>query len=165
MCSHGTRGTRRITETHARGATVDPDVASEHKGWPGPGCTHPRRHHRQDLPRGPERVFWDVQDARKTFVVELEDDTYRRLVIQVSDPRATSSDRARSAATLTGAGPTLTSRVHRFGWGRVQGALSRRAHMACRPAPRQVGARRRAPRPTAGPLADTLHPARTLGEP
>ena len=36
-----------------------------------------------------ERVFWDVHDRSKAVVVELHDDTYTRLVVQVADPRAT----------------------------------------------------------------------------
>ena len=36
-----------------------------------------------------EKVFWDVRDAAKAIVVELADERYARLVIQVEDPRAT----------------------------------------------------------------------------
>lgn len=35
-----------------------------------------------------QRVFWDVHDSAKAVVIELYDDTYQRLVIEVPDPRA-----------------------------------------------------------------------------
>jgi hypothetical protein len=34
-------------------------------------------------------VFWDVRHAEKTIVVELEDETFQRLVMEVDDPKAT----------------------------------------------------------------------------
>ncbi len=34
-----------------------------------------------------EKVFWDVKDPSKAVVVELADERYARLVIQVDDPR------------------------------------------------------------------------------
>jgi hypothetical protein len=36
-----------------------------------------------------ERVFWDVHDPAKAVVIELADEHYARLVVQVADPRAT----------------------------------------------------------------------------
>ena len=36
-----------------------------------------------------ELVFWDVHDPEKTVVIELKDERYRRLVIEVKDPEAT----------------------------------------------------------------------------
>jgi len=36
-----------------------------------------------------KRVFWDVHNKDKAVVIELKDDTYQRLVIEVDDPRAT----------------------------------------------------------------------------
>jgi hypothetical protein len=40
-------------------------------------------------------VFWDVHDPQKTVVIQLRDERYARLVIEVEDPRAT-------AATIQG---------------------------------------------------------------
>jgi len=34
-------------------------------------------------------VFWAVHDKEKAVVIELKDDDYQRLVIEVDDPRAT----------------------------------------------------------------------------
>lgn len=36
-----------------------------------------------------ERVFWDVHDPAKAVVIELRDQRYVRLIVQVPDPRAT----------------------------------------------------------------------------
>ncbi len=35
-----------------------------------------------------ERVFWDVRDAQKAIVIQLDDEQYARLVVEVDDPRA-----------------------------------------------------------------------------
>lgn len=34
-----------------------------------------------------DRVFWDVHDKTKALVIELHDETYRRLIIEVDEPR------------------------------------------------------------------------------
>ncbi|MDQ2758610.1 MAG: hypothetical protein M3Y71_18970 [Actinomycetota bacterium] len=78
-----------IPLAHVRGATADPGMAGEPKGWRGPGT-----HLRGVIVAGTfhqdgKRVFWDVHDTAKAVVVELSDDTYQRLVIEVDDPRAT----------------------------------------------------------------------------
>lgn len=36
-----------------------------------------------------ERVFWDVHDPAKVIVIELADEHFKRLVIEVDDPEAT----------------------------------------------------------------------------
>ena len=36
-----------------------------------------------------ELAFWDVHDPGKTVVIRLQDERYRRLVIEVEDPEAT----------------------------------------------------------------------------
>jgi hypothetical protein len=36
-------------------------------------------------------VFWDVHDPQKTVVIQLRDERYARLVIEVEDPRATAA--------------------------------------------------------------------------
>ena len=43
-----------------------------------------------------ELVFWDVTDLRKTVIVSLEHERYKKLIIEVDDPAAT-------AATLNAA--------------------------------------------------------------
>jgi hypothetical protein len=36
-----------------------------------------------------EKVFWDVRDPGKAVVVELRDESYSRLVLEVENPQAT----------------------------------------------------------------------------
>ena len=35
-----------------------------------------------------ERVFWDVHDPEKTIVIDLHDERYNELVVEVDDPEA-----------------------------------------------------------------------------
>lgn len=36
-----------------------------------------------------ERIFWDVHDPARAVVIELHDERYARLIVQVAGPRAT----------------------------------------------------------------------------
>ncbi|MER5766292.1 hypothetical protein [Streptomyces sp. NPDC001985] len=74
---------------HVRGATVDPGMAREPKGIRAPGTQFPRFITAGTFYSKGERVFWDVRDASRVVVVELTDERYARLVLQVRDPRAT----------------------------------------------------------------------------
>jgi hypothetical protein len=38
-----------------------------------------------------ELVFWDVTDLRKTIIVSLEHERYKKLIIEVDDPAATAA--------------------------------------------------------------------------
>lgn len=78
-----------IPLAHVRGATIDPGIVAGPKGWKGGGS-----HIRGVIVAGTfhqdgDRVFWDVHNGAKAIVIELEDESYRRLVVEVSDPRAT----------------------------------------------------------------------------
>jgi hypothetical protein len=44
-------------------------------------------------------VFWDVRHSDKTIVVELQDEQFQRLVIEVNDPAATIALLKQAAAT------------------------------------------------------------------
>lgn len=74
---------------HVRGATADPTIASEPKGLRGPGAHVPGVLVAGTFHQDGERVFWDVHDVAKAVVIELEDEKYRRLVVEADDPRAT----------------------------------------------------------------------------
>ena len=78
-----------IPMAHVRGATADPSIASEPKGWWGPGTHVPGVIVAGTFHQDGKRVFWDVHNKDKVVVIELKDDTYQRLVIEVDDPRAT----------------------------------------------------------------------------
>ncbi len=79
-----------IPLAHVRGATADPSIAGEpHKGWRGPGTHLPGVIVAGTFHQDGTRVFWDVHHQDKAVVIELKDETYQRLVIEVDDPRAT----------------------------------------------------------------------------
>ncbi len=91
----------RIPLGHVRGATVDPGIAREPKGWRGPGAHVPGVIVAGTFHHHDEKIFWDVHDPSKTVVIELEDETYQQLVIEVDDPRATVALIERTVATHT----------------------------------------------------------------
>lgn len=76
----------RIPLDHVRGVTVDPGIAKEHKGIRAPGTYLPRVITAGTYYRDGERVFWDVRDPARVVVIELRDERYARLVLQVDDP-------------------------------------------------------------------------------
>ncbi|CAL9444218.1 hypothetical protein SUDANB171_02296 [Streptomyces sp. enrichment culture] len=78
-----------IPLANVRGATVDPGMIAEPKGIRAPGTRVPGLITAGTFHLHGEKVFWDVRDPAKTVVVELADEEYARLVLQVDDPRAT----------------------------------------------------------------------------
>ena len=81
---------------HVRGATADPGMANEPKGFRGPGTHLPGVIVAGTFHQDGQKVFWDVHDKSRAVVIELQDDTYQRLVVEVEDPRATVELIARS---------------------------------------------------------------------
>jgi len=82
---------RRLTIPleHVRGATTDPGIVNESKGRRALGTYVPGVIRAGLFYYNGQRVFWDVHDKDKAVVIDLVDDSYRRLVIEVEDPRAT----------------------------------------------------------------------------
>lgn len=78
-----------IPLANVRGATVDPGVAREPKGFRAPGTAWPGVIYAGTFHRDGERVFWDIRDGHNAIVIELADETYARLIVEVDDPRAT----------------------------------------------------------------------------
>jgi hypothetical protein len=74
---------------NVRGATADPGILRGPKGIRAPGTHIPGVVVAGSFYAEGERVFWDVHDAGKAIVIELGDDRYARLVIEVDDPRST----------------------------------------------------------------------------
>ena len=64
-------------------------IATEPKGLRAPGTHIPGVLVAGTFHQDGERVFWDVHDAAKAVVIELADEKYQRLVIEVDDPRET----------------------------------------------------------------------------
>ena len=91
---------RTIPLANVRGATLDPGIVAGPKGVRAPGTHLPGVIVAGTFHTEGERVFWDVHDPAKAVVIELADERYARLVIEVDDPRATVDriERAKRAA-------------------------------------------------------------------
>jgi hypothetical protein len=83
-----TRGFR-IPVAHVRGVTMDPGAAGEPKGLRAPGTHVPGVLALGTFYRDGERVFWAVRNPSRVVVIQLAEERYDRLVIEVADPRAT----------------------------------------------------------------------------
>jgi hypothetical protein len=79
-----------IPLTHVVDAEVDPKIA---QGWRKgirasgthvPGVITAGTFYRED-----ERVFWDVHDPERAVMIQLREERYARLVIEVENPHTT----------------------------------------------------------------------------
>ena len=84
------RSRLEIPLAHVLSAEADPELA---RGWRRgirsggmqvPGVITAGTFHQEG-----ERVFWDVHDPEKTVVIQLRDERYARLIIEVEDPGET----------------------------------------------------------------------------
>ena len=78
-----------IPLANVRGATADPGIGKEPRGVRIPGTWIPGVLTAGTFQRDGVRVFWDVHDPADAVVIELRDERFARLIIQVADPRAT----------------------------------------------------------------------------
>ncbi|MEV6970886.1 hypothetical protein AB0M47_37875 [Hamadaea sp. NPDC051192] len=78
-----------IPLANVRGATADPGVVRESRGIRTAGTYMPGVITAGTFRVDGERIFWDVRDPAKAVVIELRDERYARLIVQVDDPRAT----------------------------------------------------------------------------
>lgn len=78
-----------IPQANIRGATADLGMIKSPKGIRAPGTHIPGVITAGTFHTDGEYVFWDVHDPAKAVVIELADERYARLVIEVDDPRAT----------------------------------------------------------------------------
>lgn len=71
---------------HVRGATHDPGVGTEPKGWRAPGLRIGSKLS-GTFREGGERQFWNVSGYQDAVVIELDDsEDYNRLILSVDDP-------------------------------------------------------------------------------
>jgi hypothetical protein len=75
-----------IPLNHVRGATIDPGIVREWKGVRTAGTYLPGVIVAGTFRTEGERVFWDVRDAQKAVVIQLDDAEYARLIVEVDDP-------------------------------------------------------------------------------
>ncbi|MCP3819921.1 hypothetical protein NLX86_18005 [Streptomyces sp. A3M-1-3] len=77
-----------IPLANVRGATRDPGIIRDRKGVRAPGTHLPGVITAGTWYHEGERIFWDVKNPDAAVVIELADERYTRLVIEVDDPRA-----------------------------------------------------------------------------
>lgn len=73
---------------HVRGATVDPGMVHEPKGLRAPGLHVPGVAVIGTFHRDGSKHFWDVRNRTDAIVIELADEDYSRLIVDVDDPRS-----------------------------------------------------------------------------
>lgn len=91
-------GSLTIPWAHVRGATHDPGMKSEPKGWRGPGL---RIGHKLSgtFHADGERQFWNVNGFENTVVIELVEEHFNRIAVSLDDPTARAAQiNARAAA-------------------------------------------------------------------
>lgn len=91
-------GSLTIPWNHVRGATHDPGMRNEPKGWRGPGL-HLGQKLSGTFHADGESQFWNVNGFENTVVIELVDEHFNRIAVSLDDPaRQTAEINARAAA-------------------------------------------------------------------
>lgn len=81
------RNRLEIPLAHVKGATFDPGMQHEPKGWRGPGLRIPGKL-AGTFHAGGERQFWNVSGYDRTVVIELDtSEHFTRLIVSADDPR------------------------------------------------------------------------------
>jgi hypothetical protein len=78
-----------IPLTHVCGITAHADVMEIPRGVRAPGTSIPGFIHAGTFHSQGDKMFWDVHDPAKAIVIELADDDFARLVVEVEDPDET----------------------------------------------------------------------------
>ena len=63
-------------------------VTVDRKGVKAPGTSIPGVIRAGTFHQDGKRVFWDVHDPEKTIVIDLHDERYDQLIVEVADPRS-----------------------------------------------------------------------------
>jgi len=83
------RSQLEIPLAHVTGVRIDPDAA---RGWwhglRMPGTNIPGVLTAGTFYQDGKRVFWDVHNPDDTVVIDLKDERYNELIIEVADPKS-----------------------------------------------------------------------------
>jgi hypothetical protein len=74
---------------HVVSAKLDPKATSLPKGLKGPGTRVPGLIYAGTFHKDGEKVFWDVRKSDCAIVIELKNEDFKQLVVEVKDPKAT----------------------------------------------------------------------------
>ncbi|WP_412538412.1 hypothetical protein R8Z50_21470 [Longispora sp. K20-0274] len=83
------KGRLRIPLAHVRGAVVDPARSRRPRGLRLPGTYLPGILAAGTYRSADGRAFWDVRDPDRAVVIDLVEEDFTELVLQVADPHAT----------------------------------------------------------------------------
>ncbi|CAG4903178.1 MULTISPECIES: hypothetical protein [Acidithrix] len=75
-----------IPLNHVRGVTADPGAFSMPRGLRAPGTSIPGLLYAGTFYHKGEKVFWEVHNPAKAVVIELAEEDFTRLVIEVENP-------------------------------------------------------------------------------
>jgi hypothetical protein len=74
---------------HVAGIRADPEVArARWPGWRFPGTSIPGVIRAGTYYQNGKRVFWDVHNPENTAVIDLRDERYNQLIVEVADTNA-----------------------------------------------------------------------------
>ncbi len=87
------KGGLKIPLAHIKAVSVRPDLGSgwQWKGFRFPGTSLPGVITAGTFYQDGKRVFWDVHDREKTISIELHDERYDTLIVEVADPESAAS--------------------------------------------------------------------------
>lgn len=101
------KSTLEIPLAHIAGVRLDPEAA---RGWyhgiKMPGTNLPGVITAGTFYQHGQRVFWDVHHPEKTIVIDLHDERYNELFVEVADPEAAVSAIQSALASQGGARST-----------------------------------------------------------
>lgn len=83
-------GSITIPWDHVRGATHDPGMKNEPKGWRGPGLRVGQKLSGTFHADG-ENQFWNVSGYENTVVIELTNEHFTRLIVSLDNPTDTAN--------------------------------------------------------------------------
>jgi hypothetical protein len=83
------KGRLEIPLEHVKAAHADPEIAKHPKGIRTLGTHVPGILTAGTLRQEGNSVFWNVHNPQNVIVIELHDERYARLVIEVADPHVT----------------------------------------------------------------------------
>jgi hypothetical protein len=75
-----------IPRAHILGAQKDPSVFEKPKGWRVPGTNVPGLIAAGTFHVEGKSIFWDVNSAENIVVIDLADEDYNQLIIEVENP-------------------------------------------------------------------------------
>jgi len=77
-----------IPQNHILGVRKDPDVIKSWPGWRFPGTSVPFLIQAGTFHKDGNRIFWDVTNPEKIIVIDLKDEEFSTLVIEVENPES-----------------------------------------------------------------------------